>query len=233
MTSITIVLPKIQRYRELLLACLTVSSGSIDAISFLALHKVFSAFMTGNVAFLGLRTAGASGPPFLFILSSMLAFAIGVFVSARIVGDTKEPALWSSRVTVALGVSLIGHTAFQVLWFSTNGDPSLDEECVLLALWAFSMGMQTAAMRSLHVDGVFTTAATGTIMLLVGRIAGWRANPEETRRFARVLFSLFFGAAAGGLLLVHAHLFAPLFSFVITIFAVITASVIMRQGDQQ
>ena len=43
--------------RDLLLHALTVSSGAVDAISFLALGKVFSAFMTGNIAFLGLRIA--------------------------------------------------------------------------------------------------------------------------------------------------------------------------------
>jgi len=50
------------KIRDLLLGALTVSSGAIDAISFLALGKVFSAFMTGNIAFLGLRLAGASSP---------------------------------------------------------------------------------------------------------------------------------------------------------------------------
>ena len=50
------------RVRDLLLNALTVSSGAVDAISFLALGKVFSAFMTGNIAFLGLRIAGAGEP---------------------------------------------------------------------------------------------------------------------------------------------------------------------------
>ena len=39
--------------RNWLLNALTVSSGAVDAISFLALGKVFTAFMTGNIAFLG------------------------------------------------------------------------------------------------------------------------------------------------------------------------------------
>jgi uncharacterized membrane protein YoaK (UPF0700 family) len=60
----TEIVTKIQRraveltVRDLLLNALTLSSGAIDAISFLALGKVFSAFMTGNIAFLGLRVAG-------------------------------------------------------------------------------------------------------------------------------------------------------------------------------
>lgn len=45
--------------RDLLLMALTFSSGAIDAISYLALGKVFTAFMTGNLVFLGLRAVNA------------------------------------------------------------------------------------------------------------------------------------------------------------------------------
>src|SRR5437667_9049483 len=78
------------RNRDLLLNALTLSSGAIDAISFLALGKVFSAFMTGHIAFLGLRVAGARAPGVVAILSSMLAFAAGVYLSTRIVQHSAD-----------------------------------------------------------------------------------------------------------------------------------------------
>src|SRR2546427_4986772 len=78
------------RIRDLLLNALTVSSGAIDAISFLALGKVFSAFMTGNIAFLGLRVAGAGGPGVVAILISIAAFAVGVYLSTRIVKPSES-----------------------------------------------------------------------------------------------------------------------------------------------
>src|ERR1700693_4343193 len=84
--------------RDVLLSALTVSSGAVDAISFLALGKVFSAFMTGNVAFLGLRFAGASAPGAVSILVSMAAFAVGVYLSTRIVKPTESCGMWSPRV---------------------------------------------------------------------------------------------------------------------------------------
>jgi uncharacterized membrane protein YoaK (UPF0700 family) len=71
-------------------------------------------------------------------------------------------------VTVALGISLIAHTVFLVVWFASDGQPSVDVAHVLLGSWAFAMGMQSAAVRTLHVDGVFTTAATATIIFLAG-----------------------------------------------------------------
>src|SRR6202521_1712782 len=100
--------PTIQlRVRDLLLNALTVSSGAVDAISFLALGKVFSAFMTGNIAFLGLRVAGAGGPGVVAILVSMAAFAVGVYVSTRIVTPSEGSGMWPRGVTVALGAALI------------------------------------------------------------------------------------------------------------------------------
>jgi uncharacterized membrane protein YoaK (UPF0700 family) len=157
--------------RDLLLNGLTASSGAIDAISFLALGKVFSAFMTGNIAFLGLRVAGAShAPGGVAICVSMAAFAAGVYLSTRIVKGSANSGLWSRRVTVALGISLIAHAAFLVVWFASNGQPTVDVAHVLLGSWALAMGMQSAAVRTLHVDGVFTTAATATIIFLVGDI---------------------------------------------------------------
>jgi uncharacterized membrane protein YoaK (UPF0700 family) len=41
-----------RRLRDLPLVALTVASGAVDAISYLALGKTFSAFMTGNIVFL-------------------------------------------------------------------------------------------------------------------------------------------------------------------------------------
>jgi uncharacterized membrane protein YoaK (UPF0700 family) len=221
------------RIRDLLLNGLTVSSGAVDAISFLALGKVFSAFMTGNIAFLGLRVAGAGGPGVVAILVSMAAFAVGVYVSTRIVTSSGGSGMWPRGVTVALGASLIAHAVFLVVWFATDGQPSIDVAHVLLGSWGLAMGMQSAAARTLRVDGVFTTAATATIIFLVGDITKWSATVVERRRLAGVLVSLFVGATAGGLLLVHAHIYAPVLPFVVTGAAVATAAAVFRERRER
>jgi uncharacterized membrane protein YoaK (UPF0700 family) len=210
--------------RDLLLHALTVSSGAVDAISFLALGKVFSAFMTGNIAFLGLRVARAPAPGAVSILVSMAAFAVGVYLSTRIV-PYESCGVWPQRVTVALGVSLIAHAIFLDVWFATKGQPPIDVAHILLGLWGLAMGMQSAAVRRLHVDGVFTTAATATVIFLVGDLVNWRATAVERRRLTGVLVSLFVGATAGGLLLVHAQIYAPVLPFVITVAVVVTAAI--------
>src|SRR5712671_6154867 len=91
--------PNDLRLRDLLLNALTVSSGAVDAISFLALGKVFTAFMTGNIVFFGLRVAGASRAPGGVAISvSMAAFAAGVYLSTRIVKAPETSGIWSQRV---------------------------------------------------------------------------------------------------------------------------------------
>lgn len=167
------------RVRDVLLNALAASSGAVDAISFLALGKVFSAFMTGNIAFLGLRVAGASAPGVVAIVVSVVAFAVGVYLSMRIVRPSEGSGIWPQRVTAALGVSLIAHVVFLIVWFATNGQPSIDIAHVLLGSWGFAMGMQSAAVRTLRVEGVFTTAATATIILLVGDFTNWSATWAE------------------------------------------------------
>src|SRR6266853_5502570 len=154
------------RIRDLLLNALTVSSGAIDAISFLTLGKVFTAFMTGNIAFLGLRMAGAGGPGWVAIFVAMAAFSVGVYLGTRIVKPKGYEALgvWPGRVTVALALSVLGHVGFLILWLAVRGQPSTDVAHCLLGFWGVAMGMQSAAVRSLHVEGVYTTAATATFI---------------------------------------------------------------------
>jgi uncharacterized membrane protein YoaK (UPF0700 family) len=215
--------------RDRLLNALTISSGAVDAISFLALGKVFTAFMTGNVAFLGMRVAGAPSPGAAAVLLSMGGFAVGVYLATRIVKPSAGASVWPHRVTLALGVSLIAHAAFLAVWFASDGRPSIDATYVLLAAWGLAMGIQSAAVRALHVDGVFTTAATATLIFLAGDIANWPATGAERQRLIGVLFSLFVGATAGSLLLVHAHIYAPLLPVAITVAAVAAASMASRE----
>src|SRR6476620_2078995 len=109
--------------RNWLLDALTISSGAIDAISFLGLGKVFTAFMTGNIAFLGMRLAGSPiAPRYTWVLASMAGFAVGVYLGTTIVrlstkaavtgGEQKPGTMWPKGTTRALGVALLAHLCF-------------------------------------------------------------------------------------------------------------------------
>src|SRR5215210_5086228 len=86
-----------------LLVCLTVVTGLVDAFSYLTLGHVFVANMTGNVVFLGFALAGAGGISTAASLLAVLAFALGAAVGGR----------WAVGRDVHRGLLLAATTAMQ------------------------------------------------------------------------------------------------------------------------
>jgi uncharacterized membrane protein YoaK (UPF0700 family) len=136
--------------RNGLLNALTISSGAVDAVSFLALGKVFTAFMTGNFAFLGMAIASATGsttygvvaPRVISVLAALAGFAVGVFLATKIVrqhaphdSEQATGVVWPERTTFALGFSVLAHLCFALIWFATSARPGDDIIHVLLAVW--------------------------------------------------------------------------------------------------
>jgi uncharacterized membrane protein YoaK (UPF0700 family) len=203
--------------RDILLIALTVASGSADAISYFGLGKTFSAFMTGNIVFLGFGIAHLGGPAIVPVIVALSMFATGVYVGLRIwTLRGRDLGLWPPRMSVLLLLVAIGEAGFLAVWAVTSGQPSTVTTDVLLGLFSLAMGIQTAAVRSLGVQGVFTTAGTFTLVAVVGILAGARPR-AEMRRLAGVLIGLVAGAVAGGLLFLHARSAAPVLPLVITI----------------
>ena len=219
------------RVRDGLLMALTVSSGAVDAISYLALGKIFTAFMTGNFVFLGLQMAGAGGHSVVSLAVALGFFAAGVFLSTWIVKPSKGSGVWPRRVTVALGVAAVAQACFLAVWLAAGNLPSSGVVGVLIGLSALAMGIQSGAVFSLGVTGVFTTAATATLVVLMSDVAAWSRSAIERRRLAGVLVSLLAGVGAGGLLLLHARTYAPVLPLAVTILVVATAAVTLRASD--
>ena len=239
------------KVRNWLLEALTVSSGAVDAISFLALGKVFTAFVTGNVAFLGMAIASTTGstiygvvpPRIIWVLASLSGFAGGIYLATKIVRSSRQPAshkgeqpngvVWPQRTTFALCLSLLAHLCFVLIWFATSARPGDNVIPVLLATWALAMGMQSAAVRNLNVGGIFTTAATATFIFLFGAVAnGVPLTGDERRRMRGVLVSLAIGATVGGLLLIQAPIYAPVLPLIITAVVVATAASVFRYRNE-
>jgi uncharacterized membrane protein YoaK (UPF0700 family) len=228
--------------RDLLLVVLTMSSGAVDAISFIGLGRVFTAFMSGNLVYLGMGIANAGGPGFIRAMVSLAAFAVGAFLAARILEPSMgSRALWSPRVSITLGVASLSQAAFLAVWLATAGHSQHGAVEILVALSAFAMGLQTGAVLSLGVTGVFTTAATATLLYLVTDVADWslpaenrvaveraRAKQLERRRVAAVLAGLIAGAAgASAMLMGGARNYAPLVPLVLTALVIAIASVVL------
>jgi uncharacterized membrane protein YoaK (UPF0700 family) len=203
--------------RDLLLVGLSVSSGAVDAISYLALGKVFTAFMTGNVVFLGLRIGGAGGQDVARVVISLAAFATGVFVAVKIVKASRGSAIWPRRVSIALGCSALAQAGFLAGWLASSGRPSTGVGDLLVGVSALAMGAQSGAVLSLGVPGVFTTAATATVVQLVGDFAGWPPAAKQRGHLAGILVGVAAGAAGAVLLLDHARSWAPVLPLLATL----------------
>jgi uncharacterized membrane protein YoaK (UPF0700 family) len=218
------------RIRDLLLVALTVSTGSVDALSWLGLGKVFSAFMTGNFAFLGFRVAGAAGPSVPRVLAALAAFALGAVLAARIVATRDSGVTWPPRVTVALAIALVAQAGFLGMWLAVDAHPSSGAGDALIAISALAMGMQTTAVFSLGVRALFTTAATATWAVLMGDFSGWAQSSRERRRLASVIVGLFAGTVVGALLVVHARTLAAVFPLATTTLVVVVASFVFGRA---
>src|ERR1700704_189092 len=90
-----------QSVRDLLLVALTVASGAVDAISYFGLGKIFSAFMTGNIVFLGFGISEIEGPDVVPVILAISMFAAGSYLGLRFAAlRSDESNLWPPAMTV-------------------------------------------------------------------------------------------------------------------------------------
>jgi uncharacterized membrane protein YoaK (UPF0700 family) len=203
------------RIRDVLLAVLAFAAGSIDVLSWLAVGKVFSAFMTGNVVFLAAGLFSHQSELSLHAAVALCAFGLGAWATAWVMPREDASVLWPARVTIALIACALVQLVVWVLWLAVGGHPG-STLMVLLGIMAFAMGIQTAAAVTLGVHAVFTTAVTATWTVLVGDAAHWSATQTERRRLTLVLGGTLLGAIVGALLLAHLRLWMPLLPVLLT-----------------
>jgi uncharacterized membrane protein YoaK (UPF0700 family) len=217
--------------RNRLVVGLAFSSGVVDVICFLAFGRVLTAFMTGNIVFLGLGAVSSDGPDVGRVAVSIVAFAAGVLLSARIVSPVQDTAfeVWPRRVSVALSIVAVAQVSFLIGWIATFGHPSTAAGDILVGLSAFAMGIQMDAVRSLQIPEISTTATTATLVSLVNNIAHWSHSSAAIRGLRlRIIVAMAAGAAVGTIVLVHARLYAPVLPLIATVFVVVIASVALK-----
>jgi uncharacterized membrane protein YoaK (UPF0700 family) len=191
--------------------------------------KVFTAFMTGNLVFLGLGASHAfapNGPDVPRVCVVIAAFAVGVFVAERMIRRSGTRGHGLTRSLAGIFVAQLG---FMVGWMAVSGHPSEAFTTWLAALAAFAMGMQSGAVGSLEVKAVFTTAVTATLINLSREAADPGVSGTKPPQLVAVLVCLVVGATVGGLLLVHARPYAPVVPPLATGLA-IGASVVDRRA---
>jgi uncharacterized membrane protein YoaK (UPF0700 family) len=189
------------------LLALTFTTGLVDAVSYLALGRVFTANMTGNVVLLGFGIAGSGGLPVVAPLVSLGAFLLGAGVGGLLVRRMagRHPTLVARGL--AIETCLLAIAA--VVAAAATVHPGNAAAYAMIVLMASAMGVRNAIVRSIAVPDLTTTVLTMTMTGLAAesRLAGG-SGQGSLRRLAAII-AMLAGAIAGALLL-KASVFAPL-----------------------
>jgi len=216
--------------RNLLLVGLTFAAGCVDAISYLALGRVFTANMTGNIVLLALDVAQSMGPQTRRSVVALVAFAAGVAIAALVGRARAKEEVWPARTTLALAVEAALLAGFAAVWWSVQRPPDEVRALVLVALFGLAMGVQSATARQLAVRGVSTTFVTGTLTTLVSDIVTLAGPPGGWSLNASVLVALLLGAVVGGVAEVHAPSVAAALPAAIVVLVVAAAVAGFRES---
>ncbi len=145
------------------LFALTVATGVVDAVSYLALDHVFTGNMTGNVLFVGFGLAGSENVPLLNNAIALLGFLAGAVLAGRIVrGRTHRTRLPTTHLVLLAGTA----TAILLLGLTwlLFGDPANGALLGLTAVLAAAMGTQAVAARGARISDVTTVVVTSTLV---------------------------------------------------------------------
>jgi len=218
----------VTRTLPLLLHIATVTTGLIDALSYLALGHVFTANMTGNVVFLGFAVAGAPELSIARSLTALVAFLIGALIGGRIATHLSEVSK-PSWITTALSLEsalLCAATLAAINFRASSG--SAFQLYSITVITAVAMGIRNATVRKMGIADLTTTVLTLTVTGLAAdsRFAGG-TSPRWRRRVLAVVL-MFLGAALGTLL-VRRSLVLPLATA--TLLSICCVAISMKQRD--
>ena len=192
------------RLLPVLLLALTAVTGFVDAVSYLALGRVFTANMTGNIVFLGFAMAKVPELSVARSGTALGAFVIGATLGGRLAARIRGgPRLrWASAGFAIEAILLLAAAALAAAGI---GEPSSDPPRLygLIVLTGLAMGVRNAVVRTVAEHDLTTTVLTLTITGIAAdsTLAGG-ANPAWRRRGSSIAL-MFAGAAAGACLLRH------------------------------
>ena len=171
------------------------STGAIDAVSYLALDRVFTGNMTGNVLFIGFALVGVAGIPLLNNVIALLGFISGSIISGRIIGHTHPKGLPTvSAVVLAAGAAVA--VLLAGIWLAVT---DLPEWGLLLVTFVLGnvMGAQVSAVKPIGNSDVTTIVVTNTVANLAreSRLGGGTGQRWLPRLLAVIAMGV--GAAIG------------------------------------
>jgi uncharacterized membrane protein YoaK (UPF0700 family) len=182
---------------------LTTAAAAVDAISYLGLGRVFTANMTGNTVLLALAAVQGELKSTARLAVALVAFAAGTAAGAFVVRRGREPKTWPLSVTAVVVIEVVLLGGLGGAWAAAGTTPGQLPIFALIALAAMTMGMQSAAVRTVSGAGVTTTFITGTWTDLISGLTGPVDLRRDRSRRAAAIAAYITGAAIGGAIVIH------------------------------
>jgi uncharacterized membrane protein YoaK (UPF0700 family) len=193
--------------RDYRVVLLTITSGAVNAVSFLALGKVFSSVITGNLVLLGVAATTHSSAEAIHASVALAGYVAGVLIGAPLAARrSRQAGTWPASVTATLGAELVVLAGFCIGWELSEGSPHDGGQLTLLIVASAAMGMQSAAVRRL--GQMSSTYLTSTLLGVLACLAT-RTRPDGLGRSLGALAAIVVGALAGGILARSAHAWLP------------------------
>lgn len=217
--------------RNSLAIALTAVAGSVDAIGYILLYRVFTANMTGNTVAIGMGVV--QGDWSLAVRRGFIIpmFLIGMLWS-RVIAHLGYRRHWRHSASVLFGSEALLLACFAVAGLLLLPDGRIERSTgsiyfLLVALPALAMGVQNASLSHFGPLSVRTTHVTGNLATLADQMAifgiwffgagrergGRRALADsckqdslhETAFLTAVWLAYLTGAAIGAALLAYWH----------------------------
>ncbi|MGO3886114.1 MAG: YoaK family protein [Mycetocola sp.] len=145
----------------LALLTLTFATGVVDAISYVALDKVFTGNMTGNVLLIGFSVGGVEEIPLVNNLVALGGFVLGSIIAGRVVPRAKVAVLPRPALSALIGCAVL--IALVAVTWVIIGTENPAVELVMTGTLAVAMGAQVNAVKPLGNTDISTIVVTNTL----------------------------------------------------------------------
>lgn len=170
---------------------LTFIAGYVDALGWLALDRVFTAQMSGNLMLLAVHIVANERGHMSLQADAIIAFFVGLVVSGSVIeiGMRRQ----AHRIFVAaLAVELVLLLCFALAGSALLPTGTVEREnadwstYALIAIAALAMGAQNTSLRMAGILSVWTTHMTGTLSALSEEliVCGFSLLQPKNRRKA-------------------------------------------------
>ncbi|MCP3820605.1 DUF1275 domain-containing protein [Streptomyces sp. A3M-1-3] len=188
------------------MVALTMTTGMVEAVSFLALGPVFTAMQTGNVLFLGFALVREGGLSAVASSVSLGAFAVGAVAGARLA--SRVDARQRRWFVVALFVegALLVAAALAAWGLERAGGSPSGRHVVVIAMVALAMGVRNVTTLRAHVPDLPTTLVTRAMTAMIsgsplGHDTALGYGTGATARRAASVLAMFAGGLLGAWLI--------------------------------